>query len=241
MRRVIVALLLLVFLATAALGELILSDNADDYGLLHCVDECEVVVIGTVSLLTGVYHPRAQKDGSGMVCTDVLVRVDTFIKGQANVGTDYIKFIAMGGRAYHPGINEIVVLEVIPQAKFEVGEKVMLFIKTSAEPDELFYRNFPYGRSRLYMTTYGKRVVKDNKVEFGYDDGHGGEPKPVKLSLDLAKNLALAFTENKDAALQLENDIKAEVRTRTDNILSQSLATRLNNSAKQLIPSKEDE
>ena len=236
MKRFIVPLFLLA-LALPVFGELV-EEDVTYYGLLSCVDNSEVVVVGTVSMLTGVYHPGIQSNGSGMICTDVLVRIDDLIKGQANIGNNYIKFIVQGGTAYHPELDEVVILEVIPEATFEVGEKVMLFIKNSS--DETFYQNYPHGRHRLYMTTYGKRPVKDNNVKFRYDDGHGAK-KVMELSIDLAKNLAKAFMENKTAALQLENDIKTSARNSASNSLPNSTTTRLINSAIQLIPTEESQ
>lgn len=230
MKRSITAMILVAVLATPALADFRRQQPTVKYSMLNCVEESDVVAVGRVELLTGVYRKNLIRTGQHLITTDVLIRVETLIKGETNSGPRHIKMMILGGTAYIPEDDEVISLSVTPQPKFKAGERVMLFIKNNTE--DKWFRNYPHGRYRLYLFDYGKRLVKDDQVDFRYTNN-------VKMPIELAINLSKAYLEDKAAALLLENDIKTASRTTRE--LPSETATRLNNLAEALIPAEEDE
>ena len=209
------------------------SEDIAWFGVLNMVDKCEFVAIGTVELMTAQYYTNVLANRSDFIMTDVLVRIDTLIKGSANTGDDHIKFAVHGGVAYNPNTGSEELHEISSPIKFEVGEKVMLFLRNGN--DSIYHSNFPHGRHRVHMWDYGKRLVKNNKVSFKYEKE--GEAKDISLSLDLAKEMAKAYGEDKDATILLENQIKTVV-TNGLTELSDAKTAELKNSAKRIAGGK---
>lgn len=195
-----------------------------NYTLLKCVEKSDVVAIGTVAMMTGVYRQNMPPHGRPLVTTDILFSIETLIKGETNFGENHIKMMILGGSAYVPGKDAVRFHSVVPQPKFKVGEKVLLFIDN--KNNHKWYRNYPHNRYRLHRFDYGKRLVEDDKVIMRYP------VNSIKMPLDLAKNLAKAFMEDKDGAKRLEQDIKTAALT--SKTLPANIATRLNASAKLL-------
>ncbi len=239
MKYVFVALLV-VLCAVMAYGATEQPD-LDDYSLLKCIDKSEVVFVGTVQLLS--YHARDNivYDGGSMLTTDVLVRVDTLIKGTPNTGSRYVKFMIQGGTAFIPSENEVLTLDVSSEPSFEVGEKVMLFMTTSIAEDD-YYTNYLYDRLHVILYKYGKRAVSDEKTNFAYKRD-SDSVVPVEMPLDLTVELAKAAVANKDAVVPLENQIKALARGATSPKieLSSTLVTQLKSSARTIIQNAEDD
>ncbi|MDE0184596.1 MAG: hypothetical protein OXP71_03950 [Candidatus Poribacteria bacterium] len=205
-------------------------DDLSLYSLLKSIDNSDIVAIGTVSLLTGVYRENLLGPKKHCICTDVLVRLDTMIKGEPNFGPNYIKFMVLGGTAYVPHKEEVMGMWVSTQATFEVGEKV--FIMLTNDQNTTYYANYPYGKNRLIYDDYGKRLIKEDKVEFWYKKED--KVKPMQLSLDVAKNLGKAFIEDKAAALLLENQIKNVASNTDENSLTLAQKSTLIDSSKRL-------
>ncbi len=104
------------------------TKDLDKFSLLKCIDKSELVVVGTVQLLSNHERNNIVHDGGGMVTTDVTVRIDTLIKGEPNLEKNHVKFMIQGGTFFVPERNEVMTLDVSTEREFEVGEKVMLFI-----------------------------------------------------------------------------------------------------------------
>ena len=225
MKYVFVALLILAIVWTPAEAHRPPRDDASKYTLLKSVEKCNVVAIGRVVSLTGVYRQNMPPANSPMITTDVLIRVEHLIKGETNFGSKHIKFMILGGTAYVPEEDEVMSLDVSPQPKFEVGEKVMLFINNGSKSK--YYRNYPHNRYRLYKFDYGKRLIKDGKILMRYPGN------TIEMPVDLAKDLSKAFLDDKEGALRLEQDIKTAALT--SKTLPADIATRLKASAKLLI------
>ena len=217
------------------------QQDLDDYSLLKCIDKSELVFVGTVQLLS--YHDRqnVMPDGAGCVTTDVLVKVETLIKGTPNTGTQHVKFMILGGTKFYPEANEVLTLSISTEAEFEVGEKVMLFMTKNITGND-FYKNYHYDRLHLILINYGKRLIEDDKMDFAYKRTNE-ELTSVEMPLDLTVELAKAAVANKDAVVPLENQIKALARGATTGKieLSSLLITQLKNSAKTIIKNAEDD
>ena len=227
-----VFVVLLVFLwASVARGEKLpysvnglTSEELEWHGALDMVDKCDVVVIGTVELMTAQKRLKVIDNKYDFIMTDVLVRVSEFIKGSANAGTNYVKFAIHGGSVYDSELGEVIHQELVQEVEFEIGEKVMLFLRN--KDDDPYYSNFPHGRHRIHMLTFGKRPIINGKVTFAYENA--GAAKTSDLPLDLLKALGKAYQEDKDATIALENEIKAL------SALTDAKAEQLTNSAKRI-------
>ncbi len=191
-RRTIVTMAVLA-LVSANIGFSEGDYEADkDYGLVESIHDSDVVAVGTVVTLTGVYRENMPEEGKNTICTDVLVAVDTMIKGSPNFGKRHIKFTVEGGTAYVPSLDEVITLEISDGATFKVGEKVLFLLSNSYYP---YYARYPYGNMRLTGWDYGKRLIKDDTVTFVYKKGT--DFKPMQLPLELAKSLAKASVTHK--------------------------------------------
>lgn len=225
MKYVFVVLLIAAFVWTPADAARPAPGDASKYTLLKSVEKSDVVAIGRVVSLTGVYRQNMPPANSAMITTDVLIRVEHLIKGQTNFGSKHIKLMLLGGTAYVPEEDEVMTLEVRPNPQFDVGEQVMLFINNGS--NSKYYRRFPHNRYRLYKFDYGKRLIEDDKIEMRYPGN------TIKMPVDLAKELSKAFLVNKKSALRLEQEIKTAALT--SKTLPDDIATRLKESAKQLL------
>ena len=226
MKYVFVALLAL--LCASVCDGHIRPSNIQNYGLLNSVENSDIVAVGTVELISGVWREDVTEDGRDSICTDVTFRIDTLIKGEANLGDNYIKFMYEDGEAYVPG--EGVLKQITkPGISFSVGEKVLLLLNKGEDTRD--HTTYAYGGCRLYKKRYGKRLVESDKVEFMYPKDN--KAKGMKMPLDLATNLAKAFLKNPEAARTLEDEVKLAA-TGADNEVSESLSTRLINNAKTI-------
>ena len=225
----VVMFVLFAFAVNAEMGQ----QDLDDFSLLKCIDKSEFIAVGTVALKTYV------SDGGGMVTTDVLVRIDTLIKGTPNFGSKHVKFMIQGGTAFQPAHNEVLTLDVSTEPEFDEGEKVMLFMTTDIT-DNNYYKNYRYKRLHVILMKYGKRAIKDDKMEFYYKRSNE-RLMPVEMPLDLTVELAKAAVANKDAVIPLENQIKALARGATTQKieLSSTLVTQLKASAITIIQNAE--
>ena len=203
-----------------------------DYGLVESIKSSNIVAVGTVMTLVGVYRRDVPTDGSGTICTDVLVHVNTMIKGKPNFGENHIKFMVEGGVAYVPKFDKVMSLEISDGVTFKVGEKVLLLLNTFSYP---YYDRYPYGNMRLAGWDYGKRLIKDDKVKFIYRKN--GKIKRMELPLDLVQGLAKATIKNETAAFQLEDSIKDAARG-SSNKLTETVIERLKTDAKRILEEK---
>lgn len=159
------------------------------HNALDMVDKSDVIVVGTVQLMTSKLTTKT-------ILTEVLVRVSDFVKGKPNVGNNHVKFFIVGGTAYDPELGEVIRIEEVGGVEFEIGEKALLFLGKD-DDDDLY----------VHMGKFGKRPIKDGKVMFAY--GTPGAAKKLEMPLDLAKALGKAYQEDKNATIAIENEIKA--------------------------------
>ena len=224
MFRIIVVTLLLVLMISTAHSHTRayrIAGDLEKYSLLSMVEEYEFAALGTVELLTAQYREDISADGTDTICTDVLFRIETLIKGTPNHGTNHMKFIIRGGRAYHPGIDEVIEISLQPNVTFEVGEKVLLFLSNRRQNA---FSGYPYGGWYIPGWDWGKRLVKDGKIYLWYNRGTSHtQPRKnvtrVKMTPDFAKTLALAYMEDKDGAKAIEQTIKNAARAVTNRHL----------------------
>jgi hypothetical protein len=243
MKCVVASLLVVIVLFTPALSIAcsMLSEDLDDYSLLRMVEKSELVVFGIVANLDGVWR-EGDHEGYHGITTDVVVRVETLIKGETNAGKHYIKFMIQGGHGVNERTGELVSMSVSSEPEFELGEKVMLFLSNVSYPTDYYYANYPHGGYYLIGAQEGKKELEDGKVIFGYPQGD----LPligVDIPLELAVVLARAFLKDKEAAILLEDEIKFTARGNTSGrvVLPDALVTRLIEKSKEIVDKAEEE
>ena len=103
------------------------------------------------------------------------------------------------------------------------------------------FRPYHHDRLHVILTTYGKRLIEDEKAHFAYERTND-KLMSVEMPLDLTVELAKAAVANKNAVVPLENQIKALARGATTGKvqLSSTLVTQMKNSAKTIIQNAED-
>ena len=200
-------------------------DAWPNYTLLKMVEDCDLVVTGEVTSMVAVFRPG--------ITTDVTINIEDVIKGTPNAGADTVRFTQIGGDGVDPATGERVAMHMGPQADFEVGEDVLVFLN---QKDETIGLNYPAGG-------YGKRKIEDNKTTILYpaiDDAD--EAKLVEMPVDLAVKLGKASLKDKESAQALEGQIKTLVWDNTDTkvILSESLVEKLINESQKILDKKEE-
>lgn len=220
MKIVFVALIALLCAAFAHGEGINYGGDIPAFGLLNAVENCDTVALGTVRVTTGVLREFG-------ICTDVMFEVETLIKGETNVGKDHIKFFYAGGEVYDPEIKDIVGLHITPGVKFEVGERVLLFLQKG---EKGYPTHYPYGGRRVYSINFGKRLVEDGNVSFKYNKNNSATD--IGIPVDAAVKLAQAFVRNKEEAKTLETEIKDLVSTTDAEKVSETLAASLVTRAK---------
>ena len=175
----------------------------------------DIVVYGEVESLQFVWRA----DLTLKRTTDVTIRIGQLYKGEANQGEDRITFMINGGRGVDPETGKDLVLEIPHQAKFKVGESVLLFIHRDTNPNTPVNRRHPYGGLSV-GNKLRKRIVSDNEVEIPYttlrDDGSvDAFDKPITLPLPLVAKVIEAAIENADSTIEVENSIRAFAKTAT--------------------------
>ncbi len=237
LKHTIAATLLFLLPVIVVAGTIVLKVS-DKYTLLEIVERCDIVVVGTVSLKTGVYveHPR-NNDGSSYIMSEIVVRVETQIKGEPNFGENHVRFMIEGGTAYVPRHQQVMTLVITNDLDFKVGEKVMLFL--SRDSPNGYYDNFPYGRLHVNSEFYGKRLIKDNKITMFYKKSDI-KLRGVRLPVEMASLLAQAAVADKDAAVPLENKIKTLARS-DDATLTETIINDIKTGAKTIIDAAEED
>ncbi|MDE0184594.1 MAG: hypothetical protein OXP71_03940 [Candidatus Poribacteria bacterium] len=204
------------------------------HGALDMADKSDFIAVGTVVLMSAKYYENILPHNTDFVMTDVLVKISDLIKGKPNVGKDHIKFAIHGGSAYVPSLGRVLTQALLQEVKFAVGEKVLLFLANNTNEGESYYANYPHGRHRVHMMTFGKRLVKDGKVSFNYNKD--AVAKPVQMPLELATSLLKSYLKDANATLPLENEIKTLVRESDGKaIVSKKLADELKKKSDKII------
>ena len=203
----------------------------DEYTLLNFVEMSDIVCTGTV-----VHIDSMVRDG---FMTDIFVRLDTLIKGKANMGNNHVIFMIMGGVGYSETDGELLELNISSEPTFQLKEDVMLFLRKETDLKDGRYKNYAHGTLHVIEHAAGKKSILNNSVEFKYFDANE-EFRPVKFSLDLATSLATAFMKDAEAAKTIEGEIKRLVFAGT-NTISHDLEKQLIEKTKQIIDKPEED
>lgn len=251
MVKFVVVTLILLTCAGMAYGDLASRDtiNVERFGLFNMIDECVFIAVGRVDLLVGVYRDKLHYDEydktwSGMMCTDVYFRIEDLVKGEPNLGKRYRRFIYEGGTGYSPEHDEVYAMSTSVERGYEVGQRMLLFLAN--KPDGSGYRaGWPFDGCYVYMGAYrdvGNQTLEgdDPTVWFTYpradDTRHS-----YRIPIEIAVNIAKAYAADKEAAIPLEDMIKAKARmsVRGEYDLPQELLTQLNEVAKDIMEGRE--
>ena len=202
------------------------------YSLSESVENCDIVVVGRVTAIDYVWRDNIETKHT----TDVTVTIDNLIKGTPNQSGNKVKFTVEGGHCVDPETGERYWRHVSHVPTFEVGEKIMLFLRKN---EDRYYENYPYQRLQPYRNEYGKAKVVGNKVGRLYllGDTDPKDVKGVSIPLELATNLCKASVKDKDEADKLDDAIKSELKSQSDDVssLPQSLINTLNRKANEII------
>ena len=214
-----------------------MSEQIKKYGVLDMTEESDFIAVGTVELMNAYYTEEVRS--GGIILTDVLFKIQKLIKGKPNVGANHVKFAIAGGTAYVPKKDKVMSLTVNPYVEFEIGERVLLFLRI-ADTDG-YHGNWPYGRLHVHTWTYGKKRIHDNKVQFLYEKD--SKAKQTVIPLDLTRVLMQSYLKDKNATKPIENEIKALVRNSTAEHsveLSSKSASALEKKAKAILKKKKE-
>ena len=178
-----------------------------------------LVVVGRVAELE--YVTRNIMFARDMATTDITVDVEKIIKGKPNAGKSRVKFMIEGGKYTHPVTGKKGESYIEGTPKFNVGERIMLFLNNKiSHPTDIYYENVPHGGYHLtHSIHYGKRIISDDRVVFFYtihEDPLSNNyiVVGVDFPLDLAITMGKAFLKDKPASLELEKHIEILVEKR---------------------------
>lgn len=198
MKHIFAVLLLVLFAGMAD------ARTPASYGLLDMTEKSDIVVHGTVETMTSYYDANVR---NGKIMTDIIVRANQFVKGQATLGRNHVRFAIKGGTAYVPKQDKVMTYRIFPSAKFAIGEEVLLFLRVGTADG--YYKDFPHGRLHLHMNEVGKKTIGNSAVVFGYE--FESKVKRTHIPLDLTKLLVQSYVKDKNGAKAIENEIKGLV------------------------------
>ena len=207
----------------------------EGFALTTAVERSDLIVVGCVTEKQFVWRDNIESGPT----TDIIVAVDEIIKGTPNAGKNTVKFMIQGGEGVNPHTGEHGNLWVSHEGEFEIGEKVLFFFYY-AEDHISYYEDYPHDGVQVYYGEYGKRLIRNNTVWFFLLGVK--ELKQVALPVDLAVQLCKATVRDKEAAVMLENEIKAVMRQsdRYTAELPQSLIDRLKYKAEDIVDGYEE-
>ncbi len=251
MVKFVVVTLILLTCAGMAYGSLVDKSELDVemFGLFHMLDECVFVAVGRVDLLQGVYRKNLHYDEyhrswSSLMCTDVYFRIEHLVKGEPNLGKKYRRFIYEGGTGYSPKHDEVYTMSTSTEPGYEVGDKMFLFL-TNKSGGSGYRTGWPYDGCYVYMGAYrnvGNQMLEGEHPTVGFTYPRADGPRHrYRLPIQVAVNIARAYVADKEAAILLEDIIraKAKISVRGEYDLPQELITRLNEMAKDIIEGRE--
>ena len=230
MKRLFVVLLGLALLLPV-ISDASIAKYKKDFDIANVVESSKLIVVGRVTSTDFVY-----RQGLGST-TDITVEVEDMIKGDANDGQNQVKFMIRGGSGVNPVTGQAVRSRVSDTPKFSVNDKVMVMLSKNQNPA----LTLPHSNYFMFQGRYGKRLIKDNKVQLRYT--LDGESKMFNLPIDLVKKIGKAANKDKSATVPIENSLKARLRTATDAdvVLPQTLIDSLKSQAQQIINEKENQ
>ena len=183
---------------------LLLAEYEPGFSIAQVVDDSEIVVLGQIIKREFVYRPETD---AGFT-TDITVKVEQLIKGEANAGQNQVKFMIDGGIDDRPETpeSERSIIVVPGQPEYPLNERILLFLQKIEEPGV----NIAHGGLMAFHYIYGKRKVENDKVELWYTLGDGTDEE-VKLPVNFAAKMGQAAVKNKDALAALENRVRAQI------------------------------
>ena len=118
-------------------------DYMKGFALGKAIELCELVVVGEISSVEGVW--REEVDCK--ITTDITVDVDKVILGTPNAAPAKVEFMIKGGRVRNPHTGKMqgMIASSMPYTKFEVGQRAVFFLFVGK--DEKFYANYPHGKA----------------------------------------------------------------------------------------------
>ncbi len=202
------------------------TEFIEGVSVLKLVERSEIAVLGTVAIKHHVNRPAIAHSTVGT--TDIVVRIDTLIKGEPNFGDNHIIFMKEGGRN----------VRISSEPGFKIGGQALLFL---AKFDA--YSDYPHDGLHLIHGIHGKKPVVDNTVRFWYLQSEN-TPITVQFDKDVVVNLAKAFMKDKTATIALEAEIKTFASGRSPTeigaiTLSNTLKSRLLTQSKSIANKKE--
>ena len=210
----------------------------EGFAISKTVELCKVVAIGRVTQIESVWRDNIEIKHT----TDITVTVDRMIKGSPNVGSNKVRFMIEGGTCTNPVTGRTNKRSVSGVPKFEIGEKVLLFL-FQADADDPYYENFPYDRLYPYRESYGKALIRDDSILRMYllSETNPLDMKMVKMPLDLAVNICEAAKKDVAETVKLEEEIKVDLRNNDQKfvILTESRIKSLKDKVK-VIKDKEE-
>ena len=218
-----------------------LTDEEKEYhegfALTTAVERSDLIVVGSVTEKEFVWRDNIESGPT----TDITVAVHEIIKGVPNAGKNTVKFMIQGGEGINPHTGEHRSLWVSDQVECEIGEKALFFFYY-AHDEISYYGDYPHDGAQVYYGRYGKKLIRNNTVGFLLLGVSVKEQKAVALPVDLAVLLCKATAIDKEAAVMLENKIKAVMRqSDQDSVkLSQSLIDSLKVKAEDIVKGYEE-
>lgn len=203
--------------------------------LLKFTERAKIIFTGTVQHKNYVYREGVRPNGGAAATTDIIVRVSEMIKGEANFGENHVKFMIEGGEFFSARTGKIMRAHSTLQPKFEVGEKVLLFLAVP-KSNKSYHVNYAHDGLHVLGFIRGKKAIIDDTVQFTYVRGENKSIE-VKLPVDLALGLGKAYIKSPDSAQLLENEIKDLALGNTAKVLelSKSMITRLKSQSQTII------
>lgn len=212
------------------------TETINEQSLLELTKHAHIIFTGTVQhkdyvYRYGIWPGRA----GGTPTTDIIVSVTTMIKGEPNFGENHVKFAIEGGKFFSARKGKVIRMIVSTEPKFEVGEKVLLFL-SKPKPPHSANVNFPHDGLHVHGTRWGKKKIVDNAIQTPYLKAED-QSIQVKMPLDLALNLSKAYLKDAASAIALENEIKTLARGNTAKFVKipQATITRLKNESQTII------
>lgn len=233
MKMKFAALLVALFFLCSVPGMAFDRDYAAGFALGKAVELAELVVVGSVIEVESVW--RSELDCN--ITTDITIEVEKVVLGTPNAGTAKVKFMVCGGRVRNPETGKMVgmMTSSMPYTKFKVGQRALWFLYVAQ--DEKLFANYPHDKHQLLRGLYGRRLIRNGKVNLYYLPTDSNKFKVVEFPIDLATGMGEAFAANKDAAAQLEAVVKSSVDRASYRriVIPESDVTDLKTRAKQIV------
>lgn len=181
----------------------------DKLDVTSITNQSTIVVYGEVESTEFVWRENVPPQWT----TDITIRAENILKGEANLGDDRVIFMQPGGRGTNPNTGREMTVWTSGTPGFEVGEKVLMFLQIHP-----FLNKRPIAHGGLSLTQWRKRGIKDKAVEIPYTvtetemiDGKIQDIDKIKevvLPIDLVLKLVEAAVKDPEETLKVEDKLK---------------------------------